>query len=152
MQETMSGKIEELGRTVSEWKGGIKENIICQKEWSRLKEIQGRKKKIYGWWNKKVAKAIGERKRANQRNLFKVAKRFRNRYDNEWTVAWYKYKEVKKAAQVLIRRKIGKWEEEQAKILNDMSQREREKEAWIWLRWDRSTSGCKVECRWQGGK
>ena len=42
--------------------------------------------------------------------------------------------QAKQLAQMLIRRKVGKWEEEQARTLKNMPRREREKEAWKRLR------------------
>ena len=63
-----------------------------------------------------------------------MAKRLGGRYEREWAEAWDRYIEAKKVAQTIIRTKIGKWEEEQANILNAMPRREREKEAWRRLR------------------
>jgi len=137
MEETMPGEIEELGRTVSEWEGNIKENITRQAMKSvGLKKFKVGKTKLKGWWDEEVAKAIGDRKRENrkQRNLARLAKRHGGRLEREWAEAWDRYIEAKKVAQTIIRSKIGKWEEEQAKILNEMPRREREKEAWRRLR------------------
>ena len=137
MEETKSGEIEELGRTVSEWESNIKENIRCQAKKSvGLKKFKVGKTKLKGWWDEEVAKAIADRKRENriQRNLARLAKRFGGRYEREWVEAWDRYIKAKKEAQAVIRRKIGLWEEEQARILNEMPRREREKEAWRRLR------------------
>ena len=137
MEETKSGEIEELGRTVSEWESNIKENKRCQTKKSvGLKKFKVGKTKLKGWWDEEVAKAIADRKRENriQRNLARLAKRFGGRYEREWVEAWDRYIKAKKEAQAVIRRKIGLWEEEQARILNEMPRREREKEAWRRLR------------------
>ena len=133
----MPGEREERGRTVSEWEGNIKETIRCQAKRSiGIKKFKVGKTKLKGWWDEEVAKAIGDRKRENrrQRNLGRLAKRFGGGYETVWAEAWDRYIEAKKAAQAVIRNKLGKWEVEQVRILNGMPRREREKEAWRRLR------------------
>ena len=150
MGETMPGEIEEIGRTVSEWEGDIKEHIKRQAKKSvGVKKFKVGKIKLKGWWDEEVAKAIGDRKRENrkQRNLARRTKRNGGRYEAEWAEAWDRYVEAKKGAQSIIRRKIGKWEEEQAKTLSSMPRREREKEAWRRLRRNLGGTGAHQEVK-----
>ena len=55
-------------------------------------------------------------------------------YEKDWQESWNRYQVVKKAAQEIIKKKIAKWEEEQAMILNRLPREEREKERWKRLR------------------
>ena len=137
MGETMPGESEEVGRTVSEWERDIKGHIRTQAKKSvGVKKFKVGKTRLKGWWDKEVAKAIGDRKSENrkQRILAKQAKRNGGGHETEWAEAWERYVQARKAAQELIRRKLGKWEEEQARTLRNMPRREREKEAWKRLR------------------
>ena len=59
---------------------------------------------------------------------------------------------MKKGAQSIIRRKIGKWEEEQARTLSSMPRREREKEAWRWLRRNLGGTGAHQEIKLKVGR
>ena len=87
------------------------------------------KTKLKGWWDKEVSKAIENRKRANrkQRSLAKKMKKYGKEYEKDWREAWIEYTSTKKIAQKVIREKIGRWEKEQAQILNTLPRREREK-------------------------
>ena len=80
--------------------------------------------------------AIAERKKMNrtQRYLARKVKSGRKDYEKDWQVSWNRYQVAKKAAQEIIKKKIAKWEEEQAKILNRLPQGERKKEGWKRLR------------------
>ena len=85
-----------------------------------------------GWWDEEVVKAPLDRKKENRkhRNLARLAKRLGGRYEEEWAEAWDRYIAAKKETQTVISGKIEKWEREQAAILSNMPQREREKEMW----------------------
>ena len=52
----------------------------------------------------------------------------------EWERAWKRYTDARKIAKTVINSKIGKWEEEQARKLNNMPRRDREREGWKRLR------------------
>ena len=86
--------------------------------------------KLKGWWDEEVEKAIETRKRENriQRAVNKRVKKQGNEHLWEWENAWEKYKKAKKEAQIIINKKITRWEEEQAKQLDNMPGCDREKE------------------------
>ena len=109
---------------MSGWEGDIKEHTSGQAKKSiGVKKFKVGKTKLKEWWDVEVAKAIGDRKRGNrkQRNLARLAKRYRGNYEIEWAEAWGRYKEAKKAAQKI----IENWEEKQARSLNNMPRKER---------------------------
>ena len=93
-----------------------------------LRKFKG-KTKFKGWWDKEVGKVIEDRKRESrrQRHLAKMVKPYGKMYGKELIEAWKRYSDAKETAQVIIRKKIRRWDEEQAQALNNMPCKEREK-------------------------
>ena len=65
-----------------------------------------------------------------QRKLATLKKKHGEMYEAEWREAWDRYVDAKKRAQEVTRKKIAKWEEEQARVLSTMPRGQKEKEGW----------------------
>lgn len=129
----MSENVERRRRSINEWEADIKH--IMRKKAEKVigkKKIKIGNRRPKGWWDKEVEEAIASRKRENrnQRRWKGKITKEGEQHRLEWEKAWEKYQTEKKKAKIIVSKKIGKWEAEQAEKLNNLPRGEREREGW----------------------
>ncbi|XP_050706159.1 uncharacterized protein LOC126991439 [Eriocheir sinensis] len=151
-KDNLDGKlcreIEKGNRTSDQWEKQVKEVIAEEAKISiGIKKYKVGKRRLKGWWDEEVEKAIGDRKRENrrQRKLRKLTEKEGEQHRQEWEAAYSSYRKVQKATQILINKKIADWERLQAEKLNNLPRGEREKEGWKRLK--RNLGGKEVDQR-----
>ena len=137
VDQTMNNGMEWMDLSIDQLEKKIKNSMkeAANRNIGKQKFKNG-KTKLKGWWDDEVKAAIAERKKLNrkQRYLAKETTPKVKSGESEWQEAWKQYQVAKKTAQDIIRKKISKWEEEQAKIISRLPRGEREKEGWKRLR------------------
>ena len=133
LDEKLQEEVEKGNRTCDQWEKRVKEVIEEEaKATVGIKKYKVGQRKLKGWWDDEVEKAISDRKRENrkQRKLRKMTEKEGEQHRQAWEAAYRSYRKVQKATRVLINKKIANWEGRQAEKLNNLPRGEREKEGW----------------------